>query len=119
LAGSIKCNRIGPIFSYQCFKYGGSSFQCCIPRNPLPWLTFAIPHFWVPEPVRLIHHRIMKVHSFAAKHAFIYRMIFISFNPDASVFFFVNLDATAYTAIATRGFVYLLFRRNRCFNIIF
>jgi hypothetical protein len=45
----------------------------------------------------------MQIHTLAAQHTFVNRMIFVAFYPEASVFFFVYHDATTYTAITAGG----------------
>jgi hypothetical protein len=41
----------------------------------------------------------MQIHSFGTKHAFIHRVIFISFYGNTSLRIFVNNNATTYTTI--------------------
>jgi len=55
----------------------------------------------------------MQVLSFAAKHAFVYRVIFVTLDADTSVLFAVHDNSAANATIATGCFVARILHRTR------
>jgi len=55
----------------------------------------------------------MQIHSFAAQHTFIYRIIFIAFYRNAALWIFINNNSATYTAIAANSCSLTSVRRRR------